>query len=850
MLNHSVPILPFALTPLRHAVALALCGAVAWSAMPAPALAQAASAQAPAQQRAYRIAAGPLAPALHTLASEAGVALMFTPAQTDGKTTAGLNGSYTLAQAYATLLAGSGLQAVLLENGSYVLRAAPPAAPASHASAPAATAAPATLATVNVRARRAVDGSTEGTGSYTSRVTSIASKGDQAFREVPQSVSVITRQQIDDQHLVDINEALNLTPGITVKRTNSWSSNFYSRGFQIDAMQIDGGAPLNIGSYTYGVTQDMAMFDRVEVMRGASGLLGGAGDPGGIINLARKKPLPEAQLVASASAGRWDNYRVEVDGSAPLAYDGKLRGRAVAMHVDADSHLRYTSVEKTLLYGVLELDLPTGSLLTLGGSSQNTRQNGGGAGLPTYSDGGDLGLPRNTSLAPPGSYSDMDVRDVFLQFEHRFANHWKLKLNASHQGYFGDFRGGFAYGAVTPGTTSGSLWGGTAVTSFNKQDVIDLNLAGPFKLFGRTHELLLGADRQKVNSRWQSTPLPGSFTTPINPFDQDATPWDPVPVRSAWELYGPWGQKQSGAYGTLRLHPTDQLHVVLGARAARYKFDQLVQTDMDGTGWVVDSASKFDEPTKITPYGGLIYDLNAQWSAYVSYSSIFKPQGLSKAGPAPGTSLKPITGKSYEGGLKGELLDGKLNATLGVFQVERNGAAILDPRYAAEWNPFSGSCCYLPQGRVTSRGVDMEIGGEIASDWQASVGYTFNTSRNESTNLPYSSITPKHLFKLSTAYTLPGGAFKVGGNATLQSAHYVSGTVVDRSGVSQAFDFSQGGYAVFNALLSYQIDPKWSVALNVNNVFDKVYYEKLGYSTGGNWYGTPRNATLTVRAAF
>jgi len=845
MLNHR---LPFALKPLRQAAVLFVCGAVGWSAAPAPA--QAASVQA--RQHSYRIAAGPLAPALRMLASEAGVALMFTPAQAEGKTTAGVSGNYTLTQAYAALLAGTGLQAVLLDNGSYVLEAAPAAVRAGEAG-PAATPAPELLAIVHVRARRSVDGSTEGTGAYTSRVTSIASKGDQSFREIPQSVSVITRQQIDDQHLVGINDALNLTPGITVKRSNSFLSSFYSRAFQIDAMQIDGGAPLNIGSYTYGAMQDMAMYDRVEVMRGASGLLGGAGDPGGIINLARKKPLPVPQLVMTASAGSWDNYRTELDASAPLALDGKLRGRAVAMYNNAGSHLRHVSAEKSLMYGVLELDLPTGSLLTVGGSVGQRNGKGGGSGLPTYSDGADLGLPRSASLSQPWSYANSDMTEAFVQFEHRFRNHWKFKLNASRLALKTKGTGAFIDGAVDAATGLGPMWGGTHTESTNEQKLVDLNLAGPFKLFGRTHELLLGVDWQQVRSYWQSARLIGSNVTPANPFDPDATPWAGLSAGPAWLRYSPWGQEQYGGYATLRLHPTDRLHVVLGARAGRYQFDQLLEADYARNGsWELSSASRFEEPTKITPYGGIIYDVTSQWSAYLSYSSIFKPQALSKAGPAPGTSLKPITGKSYEGGVKGELLDGRLNATLSVFRVERNGAAVLDTRYPEQTELYSGSCCYLPQGRVTSRGVDVEIGGELAPDWQASAGYTFNNSKDDSTNLPYSSITPRHLFKLSTAYTLPGAwsSFKVGGNATVQSANYASGTVVDRNGASQPFDFSQGGYAVVNALLAYQVDPRWSIALNVNNIFDRTYYDTIGYSGGSNWYGTPRNATLTLRAAF
>ena len=833
--------------PFRSIVFLSVHLAVL--AMAAPA--HAASPDAPAA-RSIALPAGPLGRNLSTLAVETGIALSFDPALTAGLSSPALSGSYAPREALARLLAGSGLELVGRSDGSYTLQKAAPAA-ATSAGAAASAADEQTLAAIRVRARRAADGSTEGTGSYTSRVTSIASKTDQSFREIPQSVSVVTRQQLDDQDVKDIGGAMALTPGITLQRVNGHAYNFYSRGFQIDSMQIDGGAPFNIGSYTATAIQDMAMYDRVEVMRGASGLLSGAGDPGGIINLARKKPLEQRQLAAALSAGSWSNYRADIDATGPLTDDGRLRGRVVAMYENDGSFMRHFRTEKALVYAVLEADLPTGSLLTVGGSHSKRDTNGSGSGLPRYADGTDLQLPRSTNLSQPWGYVDNAVTELFAQLEHRFATGWKLKLNASHVEQSAKGRGTFTTGAVQPGGSDGVVWAGTRNNAWNHQNVLDLNLTGNFKLLGRTHELLLGADRQKVTSYWDSARQTGAGSMPANPFNPDATPWSGGDNGPVWYRFHPWEQEQYGAYGTVRLHPSDQLHVVLGARLARYKFKQYVASLDGDTGvWAPDSDSRFSEPTKLTPYGGIIYDLNAQWSAYASYSAIFKPQALYKAGPMPGTSLKPITGKSYEGGFKGELLDGRLNATFSLFHVERNGEAVLDPGYPEETDLYAGNCCYLPQGKVTSRGADMEVGGELLPGLQAAAGYTFNHSKNDSTGLPFSSITPKHLFKLSTAYTLPGvwSAWKVGGNVAIQSASYTSGTVLTRAGAVQDFQFTQGGYAVWSALAQYRIDPRWSLALNVNNLFDKHYYEKTGYSGGGNWYGAPRNASVTLRATF
>lgn len=790
--------------------------------------------------RNYTIAAGRLAEVLNRFGVESGLMLSFSTELTAGRQSAGLQGRYTTAGALHELLRDTGLEAVPQQGGGYLLRPAP--ASGSFDS-------PTRLAAVRVLARRAGDGTTEGTGSYTSRVTSIASKTDQAFREIPQSVSVLTRAQIEDQRLVDINDALKLMPGVTRNRMNDNSFNFYSRGFQITAMQVDGGAPLALGAYTYSPLQDLAFYDRVEVMRGASGLLGGMGDPGGIINLARKKPLAEAQTVLELSAGSWDHYRAMADFSRPLSEDGRIRGRAVVLYENRDYHLDHRSTERPAFYGVIEADLGERTLFTLGGSFNRRNETGGGSGLPRYADGRALDLKRSASLTQPWAYKDSDESEVFAQFAHTFANGWALKLNLTHSETDTEANTAFVGGPVDPATGLG-VWAGGHYEYENRQDLVDLNLSGNFQLFGRSHELLVGADWQRVKSRWIAATFAGHWGDPAYvPGGGDA--WNPdhdVSQRSHTR-YGPWGQEQVGGYAVLRLHPTDRLHVVAGARASRYEFDQRISSAPSASApWTTTSDLPFSLGTKITPYGGVIYDLDDNWSAYLSYAGIYKPQSLMLYGPPPGSgSLEPIKGRSYEAGLKGELYGGRLNATLSVFNVERTGTALLDTRYPANYHAYAGNCCYLPQGEVTSRGVDLEIGGELLPGWQAALGYTYNRTRDEKAGNTFSTITPRHLLKLSTAYTLPGewSRWKVGGSAHVQSKTLVSGTAT-LNGVDRAYDFREGGYAVVNTMVQYRLDPKWTLALNVNNLFDRKYYENIGDTCCSNWYGTPRGAMLTL----
>ncbi|MGE8615154.1 MAG: TonB-dependent siderophore receptor [Achromobacter veterisilvae] len=805
---------------LAIAVGLALTGGLA----AAPAHAQASAVQ-------VDIASQPLSEALLELAEQTRLQILFAPDIVAGKTAPALRGSFTADQALAALLKGTGLR-YQRQGDRFMLTAGEPDM----------------LNAVTVIGMAERHSMTEGTGSYTTRISSIASKTEQSFREIPQSVSVVTRQQMEDQNITDIRQAMLAVPGVTYNGVD-----FYSRGFAITSMQIDGGAPLALGSYNYDPQQQMAFYDRVEVMRGASGLLGGVGDPGGIINLVRKKPLAQDQLKVSLAAGSWDDLRTEIDASGKLAANGKLRGRGVFSYQNSDSYIDHRHTERPAVYGVLEADLGPDTLLTVGGSYSQINNDGAPPTLPRYSNGADLGLSRSANLSQPWAYDDTDRWEVFGQLEHRFRNGWIAKLNATHTDQKTDRMWNYTSGSVDPVTLGGLTWGAGTAKSSNRQDMVDANLSGTFDVLGRTHEFVVGADWQRVRSDWVNSNLAVNYRDPVDPFNPGA--WNPGRTDADYNYsahYGPWGQEQVGGYALLRLHPTDSLSAVAGARISRYEFSQIINTKRGAADWQVFQDAKFNEATEITPYGGLIYDLNEQWSVYGSYSAIYKPQPLVMQGPQPGSALPPIKGKSFEAGIKGELFDGAANATLSLFNVERTGTAVLDPAYESSSSAYDGNCCYLAQGKVVSRGVDLELGGEIATGWQVTAGYTFNTTKDKSTGTRYSSVTPKHLFKLATAYRLPGDLAKwtVGGSMLLQSASYVSGTARDASGDFVPFDFNQGGYAILNAMVRYQITPHWNMTLNVNNLTDRVYYQQIGTLNGNNVYGTPRNAMLTLRGTF
>ncbi|WP_312933588.1 TonB-dependent siderophore receptor [Pseudomonas sp.] len=818
-----------------------------------PACQSALAAPAPQAEVRYDVPAAPLADALTRFAEQSGISLPYDPTLVDGKRGRAVQGQMPTDLALSLLLEGTGLTAVQASDGNWSLQ---PAALTTGQTVE--------LGSITIQGQ-GMGEATEHSRSYTTGRVSIGTKSPVSLKDTPQTVSVISQKLIEDRHITDLNEAMKRTPGITVRNVNFNTQEFVSRGFAIENVQIDGAAPMDIGTGLgtfYSDRQyDMAAYDHVEVLRGAAGLLGGSGDPGGIVNLVRKRPLDYYQLKLEASAGSWDNYRSQVDLTGPLGFDGKLRGRVVAAYTDRHYFTDYRSTERPFLYGIVEADVSDDTTLTLGGSYDEAHHNGTGDGLPRYSTGGDVKLPRHTWYTTSDAWSDGYTREVFAKLDHRFTDAWKLNVSYTHSYNSADTDGVIPYGSVDETTNSGPYWWGSYVSSWSRQSVFDVNLSGTFEAFDREHDLLIGADYGKVTSQWRAARGKLGIGGTIDLWDPKATP---LPTKatnhSFYRDYSPNAREQYGLYSTLRLQLTDPLKLVVGARAQRYKFEQAYQMrDRDGTGeWQPQDDVAYREPTTLVPFGGLIYALDDQWSTYASYSEVFKPQAQKRKGPPEHTgTLEPLVGKSYETGVKGELFNGALNVSAALFYTERENEALSDRAYPDPAFSYSSACCFLNQGKVVSKGIDLEATGEVLPGWDVMASYTLNLMKNGSENTLYSTVTPKHLLKLWSTYTLPGAwsKWRVGGGVTAQTASYVTGSAYRFDNQGNAidvtpYDFSQSGYAIYDALLEYQVDDHWTVALNGNNLFDRTYYASVGTSEYGNYYGEPRNFTLTLRGVF
>ncbi|MFJ4145438.1 TonB-dependent siderophore receptor [Pseudomonas sp. NPDC089734] len=779
------------------------------------------AAQVQAQEIEFNIPAQPLSSALSQLESQGGLRVAYSPADVEGKTSGAVQGKFTPAQAAGKLLAGAGLTYSLQGN---VLTLSAQSASAAINLAPTAI------------DSQYLGTTTEGTGSYTTGATSISKGAAQSLRETPQSVTVVTRQVMDDKNLTSLSEVLEDTPGITFQYRNFGGHVYTSRGFSLlaESFLVDG-----MGGQGYQITgwmqPDMAIYDRVEVLRGASGLLVGAGQPGGAVNLVRKRPTAENKFSITTRAGSWDQYRVDLDGSGKLNDSGSVRGRMVAAYEDNGSYIDNRNSRTPLLYGILEADVSDDTTLTMSLRRQEKVINGYSIyGLPRYSTGQSLDLSRSTNLAPKWNRLENDMTEAFFEVSHRFNDNWLNKTSMTYSEGGFDQAIAYAQGAINPTTLTGSTFLRTLFRR-DKVNSIGFNnqLEGNFDAFGLSHQVTLGADwsKQRADSKTVSvTPAPG--TNAVNVFDVDANSFA-KPARPAWTADYVSTEERAGLYANARIHLSEPLSLVLGGRLSWYEYDYNVKY-----GPSLPYNSK--QTQEFTPFAGLIYDINDSWSWYASYADIFTPQASYRdINNAP---LDPAVGSNYETGIKGELFDKRMNLSMALFYIKQKDVAYTD--LASGENCATGGSdnyCYIQGGIKRSKGIDIEASGEVLPGLQVFGGYTFNRLQNSS-DMEVAYETPKHMLRLNTSYNLPGewNRLTLGAGVSADSGYSVPSN--NQLGVA--------GSAVWDARAAWKIDEHWTVALNAENLFDRKYYTTAVALNRSNLYGEPRSYVLTLRGDF
>ncbi|MEB5748824.1 ferric-rhodotorulic acid/ferric-coprogen receptor FhuE [Leclercia adecarboxylata] len=678
------------------------------------------------------------------------------------------------------------------------------------------------------------DASADDSQDYSVKATSVGTKMQMIQRDIPQSVTIVSEQRMEDQQLQTLGEVMDSTMGISKSTTDSDRSNYYSRGFEIDNYMVDGIPTYFESRWNLGDSQsDMALFERVEVVRGATGLMTGTGNPSAAINMVRKHATSrEFKGNLSAEYGSWNKQRYVMDMQSPLTEDGNLRARIVAGYQDSDSWLDNYNQKRTFFSGILDADLATSTSLSAGYEYQRIDiNNQTWGGLPRWNtDGSVRHYDRAHSTSPDWAYNDKEFNKVFFTLKQRFADNWQATLNATHTEAKFDSKAMYldAYVNKSTGMLEGpyvnygpdyGYIGGTGWNSGKRKvDAVDLFADGGYELLGRQHTMMIG----------------GSFSRQTNRYTNSWANVYPEEFGSFYDYNGyfpetNWGSQSlaqddttnmKSLYAATRISLADPLHLILGARY---------------TNWSIETLTYGMEKNHTTPYAGLVYDINDNWSAYASYTSIFQPQNYRDSS---GKYLDPITGNNYEAGLKSDWMNSRLTTTLSVFRIEQDNLGQSTGRTIQG----STDTAYESVDGTVSKGVEFEINGALTDNWQMTFGATRYVAEDNDGKAVNPQL-PRTTVKLFTSYRLPAmPELTVGGGVNWQNSVY---TYQDTPyGTWRA---SQGSYALVDLFTRYQVTKNFSLQGNVNNLFDKTYDTNI---EGEIVYGEPRNVSLAASYQF
>jgi TonB-dependent siderophore receptor len=711
--------------------------------------------------------------------------------------------------------------------------AAPEAAASSPAPAADAASPPSgvTLAPVTAKAAAPVDASTEGSGSYVAPLTTIG-KGTLKLREVPHSMTVITREQLNDQNITTIEGALKNVTGVTVQRFDATGSytQFIARGYAADSYQLDG---LNLQTDTNGVYFDLAAYDRVEVQRGAASLFSGAGEPGVTVNMARKRAHDTPQTSFGVQYGSWDDRRIDLDTTGALNEAGTLRGRVVGVYQDFDTFMDgIDNNRKRMLYGTLELDITSRTTLSVGATYQHI-DTVLSRGLPTYADSRLLNVPRETMPIQSWNFQTLQNETVFAELEHRGLDESLIKLalrylRRTNDANYLDPAVARADGTMGNSTGANSSANRLSAAAFDREDVdhtVDLYYSKPFQAWGLKHNVLVGADYRDTRSDTRySNPIWLNDTLDLNYYTPDkiAMPaFDLSQINSTTETHA------QGVYGQVRIKPVEDWTLVGGGRYGSWS----------SSGVSYTTPQNYDAE-KFIPYAAVINDLTKTLSAYASYNQIFKPQNNTSTTPG-NAPLPPRVGRQYELGLKGDAQDGRLIWSVAVYDLQDVNRAVSD------------GAVTVAAGKAKSRGAEFDLTGEITPSWQLAGGYAYG--KNEyvdngvNTGLvgtPLIPFAPRHSYHLWTRHK-----FDLGPVTGMAAGFGLRGNSEFSNGTGAA-QVRAGGYTLYGLNLSAPVSKELRVSLNVDNLFDKVYWEKVSGATRQNFFGEPRRITVALQGSY
>lgn len=652
----------------------------------------------------------------------------------------------------------------------------------------------------------------------------VGTKTPASLRDIPQSVSVVTRDAIDDQNFTTLDELGRRTPGMRVLSNDNGRSSIYARGYEYDEANID-GLPAPMTSIN-GSVPSLAAFDRVEIMRGPSGLFNSTSEMGGIVNLVRKRPTEDFQGHVRAGAGTLDQRNVQADLSGKLDQAGRVRGRLVMDRSDHAEVADHTGNEQYDIYAALDVDLDDATTLGLA-FLRNAKDITVNNGQPVDADGNLLYERRSTFYGAKWNDFDSQSNDALVDLTHSFDNggYGRIGMRYSDR----NARYNYAFGGSALDADDTLTVAGTGSRVSQEAFSADASYSQPFSAFGNVSEFVVGSDYKRYDTETESgrsRNVAGGRVTReelnhlayVDVLDQ---------ARRTGKGYGNDDAtlEETGLYSKLTLRPLQPLALIAGGRVSHY--------DTHSKDLAKDQSHRRSD-TEFTPYAGMVYDLDLDHSLYASYSQVFKPQ---TALDADGDMIKPRDGEQYEVGVKGSYFGGDLNTRVSAFRLYD------DNRAGPSADP--GANYSVATGKMRIQGAEFEVTGNLTEQWDLVLGYTYmDTEVQKASSARDDSIfmlMPKNIVNLWTQYAFAGGA--------LDGLH-LGGGVTAMSGFKSAQGVDAPGYAVVDAMLGYDVTPQLSGQLNFNNILDRDYYNRVGGQNTFNMVGAPSNVMASVRYDF
>ena len=669
--------------------------------------------------------------------------------------------------------------------------------------------APGALPEVKVDANAESETATSPVIGYRARNAATATKTDTPLSETPQSVTVITRDQMVDQGATNVQDALNYAAGVR--------SDAYGLDSRTDSVRVRGATPdvyldglrQAYGYYTSTTRTEPYTLERLEVLRGPSGMLFGAGTAAGVVNMVSKRPLQEAQREVGVQFGSFGRKQIQADLTGPLNADGTLSYRLIALQRKSDTQVDHVPDDRSVIAPSLTWRPTAATSLTLQGLWQKDKSGSSSQFLPwegTLLPNPNGRLPTSRFIGEPGfDYYDSERKTFGWQFEHKFNDNWALRQNFRYAQNENDNR--YHYGAAFSGAES---WDATdpifkrvlgryydSYLTRNRTQTLDNHVEGHFQTGALKHTLLVGADfaRQRENV-WGGT----TFDT-IDVYAPVYGHVD-VPERTALPRTR---QRQNGFY------LQDQMKLDNWIFVAGLRHDKAVSSA---------AGSEAEESSATTKRFGLMYASPSGWSPYLSYSESFTPQS-----PINGRIFTPLRGEQWEAGIKYEPKDRALAFSAAVYDL-REKNQITSPALNV----------YAQAGKTKTQGVELEAKGSIGPNLDLVAHYNYTDADEQIEGLP------KHQASVWAKYR-----FSIGG-----LSGFSAGAGVRFMSSFQDLQFGVGprvpGVALADLVFAYE-NARWRYALNINNVTDKVYVSTC-LSRGDCWYGARRNVVASATYRF